>query len=368
MTDAVRQLLEPVSVAGLALRNRIAMAPMTRERSPGGVPGADVADYYRQRAEGGVGLIITEGTPPDAAGAFGADVPRFFGADALAGWREVVAAVHDAGAKIVPQLWHVGAFDPGVIGMTDSLTGVDRVGPSGLAAPGRLLGRAMTLADVDATIMHFVEAAGAAQALGFDGVEIHGAHGYLIDQYLWAETNRRDDAYGLADRTRFARELVAACRARVGLGFPILLRLSQWKQVDYGAWLVDDPAALERLLLPLVDAGVDVFHCSTRRFAEPAFAGDPTTLSGWVRRLSGRPTILVGSVTLKTDFKAPDGKVFAAAENDDIARLEALLAQGEFDLVAIGRALIANPDWVRLLAERRLGEMRPFERHMLDVL
>ncbi len=368
MTHQHRPLLAPVSVAGLDLRNRIAMAPMTRERSPGGVPGADVAAYYRRRAEGGVGLIITEGTAPDAQGAFGADVPRFYGEDALAGWRGVVDAVHGAGAKIVPQIWHVGAFDPGVIGMAESLSGVGRISPSGLAAPDRALGRAMTLADVDTTIAAFAEAAGNAKTLGFDGVELHGAHGYLIDQFLWAGTNRREDAYAHADRTRFACELIAACRARVGADFPILLRLSQWKQLDHNARLADDPAALDQLVGPLAAAGVDMFHCSTRRFWEPAFDSAPWTLSGWVRRLSGRPTILVGSVTLRTDFKAPDGKIFAAADEDDVSRLEALLERGEFDLVAIGRALIANPDWPRLLAEGRLAEMRPFERAMLDVL
>lgn len=127
----------------MRLRNRVVMAPMTREFAPHGVPTEQMTQYYRRRAAGGTALIITEGTPPDAVGAFGAQVPRFYGEDALAGWERVAQAIHAEGAAIMAQLWHVGAFDPSVIGMQDSLAKPERLSPSGLAGPARPLGRAM---------------------------------------------------------------------------------------------------------------------------------------------------------------------------------------------------------------------------------
>lgn len=365
---AVASLFERVQVAGLSLRNRIAMAPMTREMSPDGVPTSDVVDYYRARAAGGTGLIIAEGSPPDPTGAFGDAVPRFHGERPLAAWRRIVEAVHAEGAAFVPQLWHVGAFEPSSIGMADSLAAVERISPSGLMAENRPWGRAMSPCDIDATIEAFAVAAQAAQRLGCDGIELHGAHGYLIDQFFWSATNRRADRYGPRDRTRFAAELVAEVRRRVGAGFPILLRFSQWKQLDYAARLAETPADLEALLVPLADAGVDIFHCSARRYWDAAFEGSARTLSGWTRHVTGRPTIAVGSVTLGTDFKAPDGKIFAATEADDVTRLGRLLDAGEFDLVAIGRALIANPDWVARVASGRADTLRAFDKTMLEHL
>jgi 2,4-dienoyl-CoA reductase-like NADH-dependent reductase (Old Yellow Enzyme family) len=364
-------LFSPFTLRGVTLRNRVVMAPMTREGAAGGVPDDAIAAYYRRRAAGGTALIITEGTPPDLAGNFGARVPRFYGADALAGWRGVVEAVHAEGAAILAQLWHVGAFDPSLVGMQDTLDPAPvRLSPSGLAAPGRPLGRAMSLREIEATVHAYGDAAAAATQLGFEGIEIHGAHGYLPDQFLWAPTNRRDDAYGgdLAGRLRFALEVVRECRRRAGDDALISYRLSQWKQLDYGARVAQTPDELAQIVQALAAAGVDVFHCSTRRYWEPAFEGSPLGLAGWVRTLSGRPTIAVGSVTLGNDFKSEFGKQRAAIEPQQIADLERRLEAGEFDLVAIGRALLANPDWVRIAASGELERLRPFTRELLDAL
>jgi 2,4-dienoyl-CoA reductase-like NADH-dependent reductase (Old Yellow Enzyme family) len=369
MSSAVTRLLQPVQLGALSLRNRVVMAPMTRERSPGGVPGPDVIAYYRRRAAGGVAMIITEGCAPDAIGAFGASVPRL-NAESAAAWREMVQAVHEEGARLVPQLWHVGAFEPSMVGMTDTLTASNRISPSGLAAANRPIGRAMAQADIDAAIESFSAAAALAQQLGCDGIEIHGAHGYLLDQFFWSATNQRSDRYGgeLQQRGRFAVELVQEIRRRVGPKFPIMLRFSQWKQLDYDAKLFTSAGELAEFLRPLVDAGVDMFHCSTRRFWDPAFADSALTLAGWTRKLSGRPTIAVGSVTLGNDFKSAQGKQFAAIDQAAIDRLEDFLARGEFDLVAVGRALLANPDWVRTVAEHGANALQPFSRDMLDRL
>lgn len=364
-------LVSPFSSAKLVLRNRVVMAPMTREQAPGGVPAPDMAAYYRRRARGGTGLIITEGTAPDEAGCFGTAVPRAWGDDAMDGWRAVVDAVHHEGAAIFLQLWHVGAFDPSLIGMRDSFaTPPQRLSPSGLAAAGRPYGRAMTDADIESAVAGFADAAGNAQRCGFDGIEIHAGHGYLPDQFLWQATNRRSDRYGgtTVNRARFAADIVRACRAHCGAEFPISLRFSQWKQLDYDARIAETPAELEALLSVLVDAGVTLFHASTRRFDAPAFANSDLSLAAWTRKLSGLPVIAVGSVTVSNDFKSPQGKILAQPTAAHVDQVERCLERGDFDLIALGRALIANPDWAQLVGAGRLDQLRPFTKELLDEL
>lgn len=357
-------LFSPFSNGNLDLVNRIVMAPMTRSMSPGGVPGPDVAAYYRRRVEGGVGLIVTEGTTIDhPAAQDDRNIPYFHGAAALAGWRRVVEEVHDAGGAVIPQLWHHGAMrGPGTGPHPDQPS----ISPSGLVKPGKERGRAMTRADIDDVVEGFAKAAGEARLLGFDGVEIHGAHGYLIDQFLWEGTNRRDDQYGgdPVARTRFAAEVVGAVRARVGPGYPIVLRWSQWKPQDFEAKLARTPGELEAFLAPLCDAGVDVFHCSTRRFWEPEFDGSDLNLAGWTRKITGKPVITVGSVGLDDDFIHTYGE--AEAKVTGIDNLVERLARGEFDLVAVGRALIVNPDWPRLVREGRDDEIKGYTREALE--
>lgn len=363
-------LFTPFRCRSVTLRNRVVMAPMTREFAPDGIPTAAMAEYYRRRAAGGTGLIISEGSPPVHEGAFSPRVPRFYGDDALAAWRPIVEAVHAEGAAMFVQLWHVGAFEPSQIGMRDGFTTPpERLGPSGLAAPGKAHGRAMTQADIDRTIAAFGAATGAALRLGFDGVEIHGAHGYLPDQFLWRETNLRDDGYGgsLQARLRFMLELVRECRRQCADGV-LSLRLSQWKQFDFDARIARTPQELAQIVEPLAAAGVDLFHCSTRRYWEPAFDDSPLTLAGWVRKLSGRPTIAVGSVTLGTDFKSGSGRQQAVAAPEQVADIERRLAAGEFDLVAIGRALLANPDWAQRVAAGELHRLRNHEKIYLESL
>lgn len=363
-------LFAPFEYKSLRLRNRVAMAPMTRSFSPRSVPGADVAAYYRRRAEGGVGLLITEGTTVEHAAANGyRNVPAFHGEAALAGWKRVVDEVHAAGAAIIPQLWHVGAVrregmepDPAVPGYS----------PSGLYKPGRPNGRAMSKQDIREVVQAFARAAADAQRLGFDGVELHGAHGYLIDQFFWDGTNQRDDEYGgsLEKRLRFALEIIEAVRAATGPDFAIVLRFSQWKQQDYEARLAQTPQELERFLLPLLQAGVDVFHASTRRFWIPEFPGSELNLAGWTRKITGQPTISVGSVGLTEDFISG---TFAAAADAVVAQagIEELLermSREEFDLVAIGRALLQDPEWLVKLRDGRSEEIQPFAKAALTEL
>jgi len=367
-STSVDALFRPFDSEKLSLSNRIVMAPMTRSFSPGGVPGPDVAAYYRRRAENGVGLIVTEGTVIEhPAAAADRDVPHFYGEEALQGWANVVREVHEAGGKIIPQIWHVGmARNPAVFPESDAVP----VGPSGLTADGARTGHALSVEEIKGLVNAYAEAAANAKKLGFDGVEIHGAHGYLIDQFLWERTNKRTDEYGgdMLGRTRFAAEVVAAVRAAVGPDFPIVLRLSQWKSVDYRARLAPTPELLGELLKPLVDAGVDIFHASTRRFWEPEYEGSDLNFAGWVKKLTGKPAITVGSVGLDDDFMNTFKPTSEGAGNADIEALLRRLEDGEFDLVAVGRALLADPAWAAKIRDGKLDELVPFTREALQSL
>ncbi|MEM7288986.1 MAG: NADH:flavin oxidoreductase [Pseudomonadota bacterium] len=362
----VEALFKPLTLEKLSLKNRVVMAPMTRTFSPGNIPNDKVVSYYRRRAEGGVGLIITEGTVVDHIASSGyPNVPAFHGEEALAGWKKVVEAVHEAGGKIAPQIWHVGGVRrPGIE------PGGDTPGysPSGMGKPGKVTGHAMSESDISDVVAAFAKAAADAKSIGFDAVEIHGAHGYLIDQFFWDGTNHRDDTYGgdLADRSNFALAIVKAVRETVGDTFPISLRFSQWKQQDYGARLCETPEDLGGFLNPLAEAGVDIFHCSTRRFWEPEFEGSDLNLAGWARKLTGKPTITVGSVGLNADFLPEDGTAnFKSAQPASIDELIELMDRNEFDLVAVGRALIANPDWANKIANGNLSELASYSKDML---
>ncbi len=359
-------LFKPFSLKNLHLANRIVMAPMTRSFSPGGVPGADVAAYYRRRAENQVGLIITEGTVIDhPASTNDPRVPHFHGEAALAGWARVANEVHAAGAKIMPQIWHVGT----VRRMGDRPNPeAPPIGPSGLYKPGVKVVEPMSEAEIAAVIAAYARAAADAKRLGFDGVELHGAHGYLIDQFFWEGTNQRSDRYGgdLVARTRFAVEVIQACRRAVGADFPIVLRYSQWKQQDYGARLAPTAELLAKFLAPLVDAGVDVFHCSTRRFWEPEFEGSALNLAGWTKKLTGKPVMTVGSVSLDTDMVAAFRGQGAAVTSID--KLIEMIAREEVDLVAVGRALLVDPAWAAKVHAGRMQDLLPFTAEALRTL
>ncbi|MZD03599.1 12-oxophytodienoate reductase [Streptomyces sp. SID5785] len=364
---AAEILSRPVALNGLTVPNRIAMAPMTRMFSPGGVPGEDVRSYYARRAAAGVGLIVTEGTYVGHDSAGQSDrVPRFHGEEQLAGWAEVAADVHAAGGTIVPQLWHIGMVrKQGEPPFADA----PAVGPSGIRVDGTEgTGKAMTRRDLDDVIGAFADAARDAERIGFDGVELHGAHGYLLDQFLWAGTNRRTDAYGgdAVARTAFAAEIVAAVRAVVSPEFPVIFRYSQWKQEAYDARLAETPEELEAILAPLAAAGVDAFHASTRRYWVPEFDDSDLNLAGWTKKLTGKPAITVGSVGLDGDFlRAFAGEGAPVQGIDDLLdRLE----RDEFDMVAVGRALLQDPQWAAKVLGGRFDELTPYDAAALKTL
>lgn len=369
-TRSADVLFQPLAIGPLTLDNRIVMAPMTRLFTDDGVPGPANAAYYRRRAEGGVGLIISEGTVINRPVSHNeAEIPLFYGEQALAGWKSVIDAVHQAGGRMGPQIWHTGS----TVGMSKWRPELPVESPSGLLAPGKPRGVAMTDEDIADTIAAFANAAADAKRLGFDVVEIHGAHGYLIDQFFWSGTNTRDDRYGgpgIAERSRFACEVTAAVRAAVGPDFPVIMRLSQWKQQDYAARLATTPQEMAAWLEPLVEAGANVLHCSQRRFWEPEFpevdGAAGLNFAGWAKKLTGAVTISVGSVGLSGEFLAAFGGESSSSTGIDnlIERME----RNEFDLIGVGRALLSDPQWAAKVRTGETSALKGFEASALATL
>lgn len=379
-------LFQPLTIRTLEIANRFVMSPMTRSFSPNGVPGEDVAAYYTRRARGGAGLIITEGVGIDHPAAIGdaglkeGDIPLMYGDAALAGWRKVIADVHAAGGKIIPQLWHQGAMrrtggphpevesvrPSGIWGPDDSITSVDQEYRDWAKAPTK----PATDEDIQDIIDGFARSARHAREAGFDGIAIHGAHGYLLDTFLWAFTNRRGSPWGGAsvrDRTAMPVAVVKAVRAEVG-DLPIFYRFSQSKLQDFKASLASSPDELSEILGPLADAGVDVFDASTRYFDRPEFRdAGPLNLAGWAKKLTGRLSMTVGGIGLGGAHYRADGSrggVIAAANN--LPQLLARFERGEFDLAAVGRAMLADPNWVE--KGREGGSFQDYDEDMRSTL
>lgn len=347
-------LFEPFVYKNLTLKNRIVMPPMTRKHSPEGIPSKAVADYYARRAMN-AGLILSESTAIDMPSSkHFRDIPDFFG-KGLDGWQQVIDKVHNHNGCMGPQLWHVGSSkgDPGGWKPSAPFQGPDT----------------MDERDIDEAISAFADAAHSAKLLGFDCVEIHGGHGYLIDQFFWEKTNHRQDIYGgktLKDRTRFAIDILKAIRKAVGPDFVIMIRLSQWKLSDYEARIANSVKEMEEWLLPLVEAGADIFDCSQRRYWLPEFSGSDLSFAGWTKKITGQPVITVGSIGLNGEFL---DSLFKGngAEKVGFSELMRRYERNEFDLVAVGRALLQDPRWIEKVREGRYEELKNFSKDSLSV-
>ena len=346
-------LFDPLHAGDMPLANRIAMAPMTRSRSPAGVPGAHTATYYAQRAS--AGLLITEGTviSPQAQGY--ADVPGLFTTEQLDGWKRVTAAVHARGGRIVVQLWHVGRVSHTALQPGNQLP----VGPSALRAQARTYvlhpasgqgqfvpasaPRALDAEELPAIVHAFATAArNAVETAGFDGVEIHGANGYLIDQFLKDGSNQRSDDYGgrIAHRTRLALEVTRAVVDAVGAG-RVGIRLSPVTPSNDIHDSRPQPLFehLAKQLAPLGLAYVHVIEGAT----------------GGPREVEGRP---FDYAALKAAYRSAGGRG-AWMVNNGYDRAQALQAveSGAADIVAFGKAYLSNPDLVeRLRANAPLAD------------
>ncbi|MGE5721716.1 MAG: 12-oxophytodienoate reductase [Sphingomonadales bacterium] len=353
-------LLSPLRIKGVTLRNRFVMPGMQRGWAEDGAPSAEMPDYYRRRVLGGVALIISESCAIDHPSATVQPIACRLDASTFDAWSRCVDAVRGAGGEMLLQLWHEGGLRRNDDGLSLS--------PSGLAYPGREGGRPATRDDLAELKDAYVRSALLAQRAGATGVELHCAHGYLLDQFLWPATNLRDDGYGgplIADRIRFPAELVAAIRQACGDSFLISLRFSQWKEHDYSARVAATPQDLAEMVAILEGAGVDLLHASTRRFWTPEWADiDDLGLAGWTRAVGGLPTITVGSVGLSKDVMesfTTEGEA-SATVSQSLAELALRFARGEFDLVSIGRSLISDPDWVSKAAAGDYAAIRPFRK------
>ena len=354
-------LFEPYKLKNLNLRNRVVMAPMTRNQSPGGIPTNEVVAYYSRRAKAEVGLIITEGieVSHEASSAY-PDVPRLDTKEAREGWKRVVNGIKENGGSVIAQLWHCGGFrklgmqpNPEVPGHT----------ASGLVKPGKKVAHKMTLEDIKQTINAYASDAKYCEEIGFDGVEIHGAHGYLIDNFFWEGTNIRDDNYGgsIEKRSQFVSEIIQAVRSNISQEFILGLRFSQWKQHDFEAKLAHTTDDLKKVLLSPVESGLDYLHSSMRRFWESEFEGSEENLAYWTKKISNIPTIGVGSVGLDSDFidmTAPSKPASIDKAIDDISK-------EKYDLLAVGRALLSDHEWVLKMKEGRLKDVIPYSKEAL---
>lgn len=330
------QLFDPIKIGALELPNRVIMAPLTRCRAePGRVPGDLMVEYYVQRAS--AGLIITEATSVDPMGVGYPDTPGIWSDEQVAGWQRVTTAVHKAGGRIVLQLWHVGRIsDPSY------LDGELPVAPSAIAAQGHVsllrpkrdyvTPRALETAEIPGIVAAYRHGAENAKRAGFDGVEVHGANGYLLDQFLQSDTNQRTDNYGGSIENR------------------------------------------ARLLLEVTDACIDVWgadrvgvHLSTRGDMHTMGDSDPAATFGHVARELGQRQLAficireaAGSDSLGPDLKAAFGGVYIANEKFDKAKANAWLDEGKADAVAFGMPFIANPDLPqRLEQDAALNEPHP---------
>lgn len=379
----VDRLFDGWAIGSLRLANRMVMPPMGRHFVEDGVPSADYADYFARRAVGGFGLVMTELCCIDHPSSQKTPgYARMYGDDVRAPYRAITAAVHAGGGRIVAQIAHCGVMRP--LGTAPNPE-APPLGPSGLfLALGGLAGEPVRYAepastkDIEHVVRAFGDAVAFARDLGFDGVELHGAHGYLIDQFLWPRTNLRTDEYGgpMGNRVRLAVEVVRECRRRLPADYPLFFRWSQWKQQDYDARLCESPKELEALLLPLADAGVDVFDCSTRRVWQAEFPGSHLNLAGWTKKISGKPTVTVGSLLLDQiplldgPGASPDSPATPIATDTpaSISFAVAMLERGECDLIAFGRSSIANPDLPAKIRGRHWAAIESYRPELLNTL
>jgi 2,4-dienoyl-CoA reductase-like NADH-dependent reductase (Old Yellow Enzyme family) len=348
--------LTAVHVGGLELVNRLAVAPMTRvSAAPDGTPSDAMAGYYAEFARGGFGLVITEGTYTDTTHSQGyLNQPGLAADQHVAGWRPVTDAVHAAGAPIVAQLMHAGALSQG------NSHGAGTIAPSAVRPLGAMLAeyggaggwptpREMGPDDIEAVVGGFVAAAERARAANFDGVEVHAANGYLLDQFLTTYTNMRSDAFGgsVANRIRLTARVVAAIRTRLGADFPIGVRLSQTKINDFAyRWPggVDDAQVI---FSALAEAGVDYLHIASegRDFIDTARLSDGRTITAVARQVTGLPVMANGGM-------------------HDHGQAADVLTGGHADLLSLGRGALANPDLPQRLSAGEL--LNPFDHAMLS--
>jgi 2,4-dienoyl-CoA reductase-like NADH-dependent reductase (Old Yellow Enzyme family) len=377
VSDNLDLLFTPLKVRNVTLRNRFVLPGMQRGFMNDGAPAPKMVDYMRRCAAGGAGLIISESTSPDHPSAYWQPMMGRLEPGTLGAWRKVIEAVKSEGAAFLQQLWHPGSMRKVAAG--HPLEGYPAFSPSGLIQGDRLNGRAMTRDDLTELKAAYVRAAVHAQELGADGIEVHSAHGYLLDQFLWSETNRREDEYGgrtLAERARYSAEIVADIRKATGDQFVISYRFSQFKEVDYGATVAASPADLRGMLQLLRGVGVDLFNVSSRRFYKPEWPDSEHpdySIAEWAKSMTDAPVMTCGSVGLNVEMFAnlfDDQEPSEMSAEQDLRMLADKVARGTLDLVGVGRTHIANNDFVNKVRARCFKDLALFNKtvHLAEAM
>ncbi|MEV4019620.1 NADH:flavin oxidoreductase [Nonomuraea angiospora] len=356
MNEIQHPALRPDRIGELHLANRLAVSPMTRvSAAADGTPTAEMADYYAAFARGGFSLVLTEGTYTDTRYSQGyANQPGIVTDGHEAAWRDITGRVHDAGAPMILQLMHAGALSQG------NRYRDDTAAPSAVLPRGRKMPeyggygpwptpRAMSQDDIAHVVHGFVTSAIRARRAGFDGVEVHGANGYLVDQFLTDYTNQRGDRYGgtVANRVRLAAEIVSAIRAEVGPRFCVGIRLSQGKVNDFTHRWAGGSRDAEIIFAALAEAGASYLHIASegRDWVETATLDGQVTITGLARKVTGLPVLANGGM-------------------HDLAQAAMVLGDGHADVLTLGRGALANPDFPRRLAQGR--PMADFDHQMLQ--
>jgi 2,4-dienoyl-CoA reductase-like NADH-dependent reductase (Old Yellow Enzyme family) len=367
LPEALPHLFAPTTLAGNELRNRIALAPLTRQVAEAdGTPTDEMVAYYARRARGGACLIITEGTYGDErlGGRAYLSQPGIVTDGHVAAWRRVADAIHANGAKAILQLMHggrvtdprclggarpVGASDgqsPGWVLYTDTddeakLRGISGAWPKVTFGPCR----ALEVFEIELLAQGFADGAVRAMQAGFDGVEIHGANGYLLYQFIHTTTNLRTDAYGgsAANRVRFARLVCEKVRAAIGPDKIITLRLSQDGVDDFGGAWAGGVATAREIGAALRGAPIDALHWSSFNWRDNRDPASDVPMPVALRESSGLAMITNGGI----------------AQGGDA---EAAIAGGAADMVAVGRPMFANPDWPQMVRAGRPVALVRFDR------
>lgn len=348
--------LTPFLLGRINLKNRVVVAPMSRVSTSGdGVPTENMQRYYTTFAQGNFGMIISEGTYTDQAYSQAyTNQPGIVTTEQQHAWYTIVGAVHKAGSVMFLQLMHAGALSQG------NRYRHQRLAPSAIQPKGQMmpeyggsgpfpLPEAMTKRDIQEAITGFAQSALRAREAGFDGIEVHGANGYLIDQFLTNYTNVRTDDYGgsIEKRVRFAVEVLEAIRAVVGRDYPVGMRLSQTKVNDFIYRWPGGEKDAEIIFSALAAAGVSYIHIASegRNWVETAMIGDKTTITQLARTIARVPVIANGGM-------------------HNSQQAASVLKEGHADLISLGSGALANPDWPDRLAEGRTIET--FDHAMLQ--
>jgi 2,4-dienoyl-CoA reductase-like NADH-dependent reductase (Old Yellow Enzyme family) len=351
MTDSTDVLFDAVDLGDETFANRVGLAPMTRtSATEDGRATPEMARYYANFADGGFSFLITEGTYPDEAHSQGYNnQPGLANEAHVDAWRRVTEAVHDEGTPIFAQLMHAGALSQGNRYVDETIA------PSAVRPKGEQLEmyggkgefaepREMSPEDIEDVIANFAAAAERAVDAGFDGVEVHGANGYVLDQFLTTYTNRRDDEYGgdVANRIRLTAEVGEAVQDATPNDFVVGVRVSQSKvnDPDY-RWPGGEDDA-EVVFGALSDAGVDYLHVTEEDVTTPAFE-DGATLSKLADRYGDAPVIANGAL-------------------EDPVAARATVEESGADLITLAKGALANPDWPRRVAEGRPLDEFDFQR------